>query len=120
MSITSLPILSNVVYGVPSGNYDGTSPSFNSNATPAVAYYAGQGSIQTVNITLAGFSGNIKLQASLNDNSATQVWFDTGNVLTYSNASSTTSETILGSFVWMRAQVTDFAAGTIANIIINY
>ena len=125
MSLTNLSLLSNVSYGVPSGNYDGTSSFFDGNAVPAVNYYAGQGSIQTVTVTLSNFSGNITLQASLNDSSATQVWFDaidtSGNTTqTFSESTGTTSATYVGNFVWMRVKITDFTAGNISNVVISY
>lgn len=125
MSLTNLSLLSNVVHGVPSGNYNGTSLNFDSNSVPAVNYYAGQGAIQTIAITLAGFTGNIKLQGSLNDTSTPLTWFDAvdtaGNTTqSYGNTTGTTSLTYLGNFAWMRVNITDFSAGNISNVVISY
>jgi hypothetical protein len=47
-TFSTVTMLDNVEYGSASGNYDGSSQLFYSNAVPAANYYAGYGSIQTI------------------------------------------------------------------------
>jgi hypothetical protein len=121
MNFTTETILDTTTYGIASGNYDGSSNDFNSNAVIAVNYYAGQGSIQTVTIQVTGFDGKIVLQASLNDTVESAKWFD---VYEYGHDSSPRTDyhpvSLTGNFVWMRANITNFDAGTINSISISY
>ena len=121
MNLTNLTLLSTTVYGQASGNYDGSSLDFYGDPTTAANYYAGQGSLQTVNIDTTDFVGVITIQASLNDSAGAAAWFD---VLTIDASMIPSTEyqshTITGNFVWMRARVTDFEAGTINSIALVY
>lgn len=120
MNFTTETILDTTTYGIASGNYDGSSNDFNSNAVIAVNYYAGQGSIQTVTIQITNFVGKITLQASLNDTVESAKWFD---IYEYEHVSPRTDYhpvSLTGNFVWMRANVTNFDAGTINSISISY
>ena len=119
-TFTNESLLPLTTYGTPSGNYDGHSSAFIGNAIPAANYYGGQGSAQTALITTTGFTGVLTIEASLNDWTQQAEWF---SVETYGNANIATTGTqainMLGNFVWIRANVTDFTAGTInsANVI---
>ena len=114
MNLTSEKILNSTTYGTASGNYDGTSSAFIGNAIPAANYYGGQGSAQTAIIETTGFTGVITIEASLNDWTQQAEWFA---VETYGNTTVPTTNTqainMLGNFVWLRARVSDFTAGTI-------
>jgi hypothetical protein len=114
MAITNLTILGNTVYGTPSGNYDGSSADFVSDAVKGVGYYAGQGSLQTAFITTSNLLGVITLQATLDDDPASANWFD---VLTFGDASSQITDyypvNLTGNFVWIRAAITFFEAGSL-------
>jgi hypothetical protein len=113
-------LLPPTTFGTPSGNYDGSSTSFTGNAIPAANYYGGQGSAQTNIIQTTGFQGVITIEASLNDLTQQALWFE---VAAYGNASVPTTDmqalNVIGNFVWIRAHVTDFTAGTInsANVV---
>jgi hypothetical protein len=120
MNLTTLSLLANVVHGVPSGNYNGTSLEFAGNAQPAADYYAGQGNMQTVNISTTDFIGNVTLQASLNPVSNTAIWFDVEKYVCNTATSSTQSYSLIGNFVWMRAKISDFTQGNIGNITLVY
>lgn len=113
-TFTNEGLLPLTTYGTPSGNYDGNSSAFIGNAIPAANYYGGQGSAQTAIITATGFQGLITIEASLNDWTQQAEWFA---VETYGNISVPTTSTqvinMLGNFVWLRARVTEFTAGTI-------
>ena len=121
MNFTNQIFLPETTYGTPSGNYDGTSTTFIGNAIQAANYYNGQGSAQTSVITVTNFVGVITLQATLNDWTQQAEWFD---VDSYGNSSipttNTTAINMLGNFVWMRAKVTDFTAGTINSATLVY
>jgi hypothetical protein len=119
-NLNNSSILSNVVYGVPSGNYDGSSLDWASDAVPAADYYRGNGSIQTINIIVDNFIGNIVLEGSLNSTSTTKVWF---NIQDYNCANATTatqSYTVIGNYVWMRARIINFTQGNISNVTLVY
>lgn len=113
MAITNLTILGTTVYGTPSGNYDGSSADFISDAVQGVGYYAGQGSLQTAFITTNALLGVITIQATLDDDPVTARWFD---VLTFGDASSEITDyypvNLTGNFAWIRAAITSFEAGS--------
>jgi hypothetical protein len=119
-TFTNQALLPATTYGAPSGNYDGTSTHFIGNAIPAANYYGGQGSAQTAIVQTTGFVGVITIEATLNDWTQQALWFP---VETYGNANVATTGTqalnMIGNFVWLRANVTDFTAGTVnsANVI---
>lgn len=121
MNLTNEVILSSTTYGTASGNYDGSSQDFFSSVGRAADYYQGQSSIQTVIIQVTNFSGQIRLQASLNDDPAAAVWFDIYN---YDRRIGTITDyhpvSVTGNFVWIRAEITGFDAGTIDQITITY
>jgi hypothetical protein len=121
MTITNLTVINTTTVGTPSGNYDGSTDHFVSDPVKAVDYYQGQGSLQTVFIRVAGFEGAITLQATLDYNNESANWFD---VYEYSSASSQITDyhpvNLTGNFVWLRAAVTEFNAGTINFVNISY
>lgn len=119
--ITTVVLLENVVEGVPSGNYDGSSQDWASDAVPAANYYRGRGSVQTFLIRVSGFVGTIRLEASLDSLSDSATWFEIYEfgpyvmpITDYHPAS------ITGNFVWLRARVEDFEAGTIDLVSVTY
>lgn len=118
---STVPLLQNVVYGTASGNYDGSSQDWTSNAVPAASYYAGQGSIQTILYNLTGFVGIITIQATLNDLPDQAQWFDISvrgdGVIPDSGV---TTSTVTGNFSWLRARVEGFDAGTITLVSASY
>jgi hypothetical protein len=118
---STVPILENVVYGTASGNYDGSSQLFFSNAVPAVNYYASNGSIQTILYNLTGFVGEIFIEATLNDLPEQAKWF----VISERGDGSTadfgiTTATVTGNFSWIRARVEAFDAGIINSVVVSY
>ena len=118
---STIPILENTVYGTASGNYDGSSQLFFSNAVPAANYYAGNGSVQTVLYNLTGFVGTITIQATLNDLPEQAKWFDISERGDGSTADfGITTATVTGNFSWIRARVEGFDAGIIQAVTISY
>jgi hypothetical protein len=122
MTVTTTQLmLANIEYGQASGNYDGSSQLFYSNAVPAANYYAGNGNIQTLFYNLSNFIGTITIQATLNDLPEQAKWIDIsqrGDGVTPDTG--LTSSTVTGNFSWIRAQVEQFDAGTITAVSIVY
>lgn len=120
-TFSTVPVLTDIEYGSPSGNYDGSSQDWYSAAVPAANYYAGYGSLQTIRYELASFVGRITMQATLNDLPEQAQWFDIssrGDLITPD--SGVTTSTITGNFSWIRARVEGFDAGTITAVSLSY
>lgn len=117
--ITSYIMLDNVEYGVPSGNYDGSSQDFASDAVKGPGYYLGHPGQQTVTFRFSNFTGRITLQATLDSEAGTADWVD---VYDFTNTDVTSYFSIdrTANFVWLRVRVQDFDAGTIDLIDIAY
>ena len=121
MIVTTESLLGNTVYGTPSGPYDGSSTNFLGDPVIAANYYAGLGSIQTATVVLANCVGVVGVQGTLQDDPAQAVWFD----IDYTGSNSTPitgtySLTMTGNFTYLRVSVTDFTAGEITSVILNY
>lgn len=120
--VNSETILSNVEFGVPNGNYDGSSQNWYSDAVQAASYYRGRGGLQTVLFHVTGFQGVINIEATL-DTVPTSVdtkWFLTS---TYSSNTPLTDYhpiNITGNFTWIRLRIENFDAGTIDTVTISY
>jgi hypothetical protein len=118
---STLTLVGNTVYGTPSGNYDGSSQDFFSDAVSAANYYGGQGSLQTITYRLSGFVGIITMEATLNDEQDSAPWFE---LATFGDGttpdSGIFSDSVVGNFTWIRARITEFTAGTIESITVAY
>ena len=99
--------------------YEGTD-AFISNVVPAANYYGGQGAIQTLLFDLFDFQGNIVVQATLNDLQDSAPWFEIANVIAANAVTQVTSNTVIGNFTWIRAEITDFVSGNINLISASY
>lgn len=121
IAYTTQTLVGNVVHGVPSGRYDGNSTAFVTTAVPAANYYGGQGAIQTLLCDVANLQAVITVQATLNDLQESAPWFD---ITTFGNASNAvttvTSNTVIGNFTWIRAEITEFTAGNINLLTVAY
>lgn len=120
--MTTKTIIDATVYGVPSGNYDGSSQDWISDAVTAANYYRGQGSVQTVLFSVTEFEGDMILEATLDSNPDSAAWFET---FTYGDGSTAPlsdyhPESVQGNFVWMRVRVANFSGGTINTVTITY
>ena len=103
------------------------------------AYFGTTDGLHTIAVDLNGFIGTIKIQGSLETTPTATDWFDidlnegkfsvdtTGLIadvlldnLTYAVAeTSMKSYNITGNFVWLRADVSNWTAGTISRIELN-
>lgn len=122
MKTTVLQLLPTTSYGTPSGNYDGSSLDWSGDPQQAANYYGGFGGLQTVAFFLNGFQGLIRVEATLDSDPVTDAdWF---RVHEFDSTGSTTTDNfavnITGNFVWMRATVLDFDAGTITKLMLSY
>jgi hypothetical protein len=120
--ITNQHILDTTVYGEPSGNYDGSSQDWLSDAVKAANYYRGRGGLQTVTFRVTDFEGTIYVEATLDTVPETATWFRT---YTFGDGSTTPvtdyhPAPITGNFAWMRCRVEGFSGGTIEFVDISY
>ena len=120
MNLTQITLVNAVEYGVPSGNYDGSSTDFFSDTAQAVGFYQGQGSVQTVLINVADFVGSIITQATLGSNPESASWFDIDNLSVDTNTTEIRSVSTPGNFVWIRVEIQDFESGTINSVTLTY
>ena len=122
MSLNNFTMLGNTTYGVANGPYNGSSADFLSYPAQGAAYYGGQGSLQTVFIATAGFSGNVVIKGSLDSLVEEAAW---AKITEFDNSSPAnaitgiTPLTFTGRFVWLQAEIIDYTAGNIA-ITVSY
>ena len=118
---TTYTILNTTVYGVPSGNYDGSSQDWASDAVRAADYYRGYGGLQTITFTVTNFIGIIYLEATLDPDPNTANWVNAYSIGDNSVAlTDRHPASIVGNYTWMRVRVELFDAGTINSITIAY
>lgn len=118
---TTKTILSTTTYGVPSGNYDGSSLDWVSDAVQASDYYHGYGGLQTINFSFDHFIGVIHVQATLDESQHGANWFDAYVIGDSSTAmTGTYAPTLPGNFTWVRLHVEMFDLGTINSVTITY
>ena len=119
--MTTETLLTAVTHGTPSGNYDGSSQDWFSDAVKAADYYRGRGGVQTMGFSVTGFQGTITIEATLDMDPDSAAWFST---LVYGDASTITTQTIaesvVGNFTWLRARVEHFEDGTINAVTATY
>ena len=120
--MTTQTILDTTVYGVPSGNYDGSSQDWFSDPVTAANYYRGRGSVQTVFFSVDAFEGDMYLEACLDQDPAEANWFTT---YAYGDGSTIPltdyhPATITGNFTWMRLRIAGFSGGIINSVTITY
>jgi hypothetical protein len=117
---TSTVMLGTTVHGTPSGNYDGSSQDWSSDAAQAANYYWGRGSVQTIAFDLTGFVGDMRLEATLDSDANSATWFETYDILAPTALTQRQVATITGNFTWMRVRVVEFDSGTINSVTITF
>lgn len=120
--MTTQTILATTEYGVPSGNYDGSSQDWLSDAVQAADYYRGRGSVQTVTFQVTDFEGIMYVEATLDSVPDSAAWFRT---YTFGDGSTTPltdyhPASIQGNFTWMRVRIEGFSGGIINSVTITY
>jgi len=126
---TTLILLPQTTWG---GNYYPQITSYDviGDKRPAASYFLGNKDLQTVNINLAGVTGNIFIQATLATDPDEIDWFDVYELVANAaapansqaniNAYLNQAVNINGNFVWMRAEVKDFQAGIVQYVKLSY
>lgn len=127
MKTDTLTLIPSTEYGIPSGNYDGSTTTFSGDRQKGVGYYKSASSTQTIRFSTNDFVGAITIQCSLDtDPSADNEWFDAyvfpGDSATDGSTAITTdySITLTGNFAWIRATVSSFTGGTISLVTLTY
>jgi hypothetical protein len=119
MARNTATLIPSTTYGSVVGNYDGSSTGFSSDAYRGDGYYGYADGLHTVSYFVNGFVGVIKIQATLLLEPQESDWFDVDDTSLGDGAtpvSTPTSVNFTGNFVWIRATVTDFTAGTINKV----
>jgi hypothetical protein len=113
--MTTVVLIPETVYGVPSGTYDGSSLDFFGPNGPAANYYQGRGSLQTIFYRFDGFTGGVSIEATVDQDPDTATWIEVDSFgVDYSTQwSGVYSSNVTGNFTWLRARVTDFIDGRI-------
>lgn len=133
MSIVPTIVLAETTHGAANGPYSGTNPpttnwagTYNgtdldwySNQFPGDGYYGYSDGLHTVSYNLIGFAGTIGFQASLATKPTDADWFDISDtqVINDTPLSVATFKNFSGNFVWVRAAITNFTAGTINKVL---
>jgi hypothetical protein len=122
MSLTTETLLDRTVYGVPSGNYDGSSQDFYGDPRPAANYFRGRSSLQTVTYDFDGFVGKIVVEATLDADPAEAVWVPVDEIGADDSTQFTGrySTNLLGNYTWLRVRVEDFSDNIIRLITVTY
>ena len=118
MSLTTLTLFNNVVVGTPNGNYDGSTTFFESDPVKGAGYYQGQGSLQTVFVTVTNFPGAMKFMSTLDFDTATANWFEVYD-LTDDSTEFRFPINLTGNYTWLKAVVTGFEDETGQDAAIN-
>ncbi len=132
---TLLPTTS---FGTATENYDGSSASFSSDKVKGDSYYGFTDGLHTVSWRVTNFVGVIKMQGSLAQDPSDSDWVDIdlrspdgsltltadglvseieNNNKTYTSATTENRMyNLKGNFVWIRANISEFTAGTVNTI----
>tara|TARA_B100000085_G_scaffold268588_1_gene279177 strand:+ start:290 stop:688 length:399 start_codon:yes stop_codon:yes gene_type:complete len=131
--------MSDTVSILSTSTHSGGTQTLQSDKVKGDAYFGQNDGLHTVMIQLAGFVGVIKIQASLEETPGNNDWFDvelgtddfsidtTGLVkktaitsLIYNIAeTSQRAYNTRGNYVWLRADISNWTAGTISRIELN-
>jgi hypothetical protein len=119
MARNTATLIPSTAHGSVVGNYDGTSSGFASDHYRGDGYYGYADGLHTVAYFVDGFVGVIKIQASLATDPTENDWFDVDST-SYGDGVTAVSDPVTynftGNFVWIRAAVSDFTAGTINKV----
>ena len=116
---TSTTLLATTTFGTSSGNYDGSSLTFNGDKVKGDGYYGFSDGVHTVQTRVTAFVGTLKIQGSLQKDPANTDWADINNIVIGDGSTAITDSyfnNFTGNFVWIRVTVSDFTAGNINNI----
>lgn len=115
-------VVSNTTHGVANGNYDGQADTWTTDPVKGAGYYNYTDGLHTVSYSLSNFVGVIEFQATLLYEPTEADWFDIADSAVGDGVESLTESTFknfFGNFVWIRARITNFSAGTINKVLYN-
>ena len=119
MAKKTVTLIPSTTFGSAVGNYDGSSLSFASDKHIGDGYYGYADGVHTVAVFPTNLEATIQMQATLATDPAETDWFDVSNAVLGDDStaqSTATTFTFTGNFVWIRANVTNFEAGTITKV----
>jgi len=119
MAKKTVTLIPSTTFGSAVGNYDGSSLSFSSDKHKGDGYYGYADGSHTVAMFPTNLEATIRIQATLATDPAEADWFDVDNVVMGDDSTTqntATTFTFTGNFVWIRAKVTNFEAGTITKV----
>lgn len=119
MAKKTVTLIPSTTFGSAVGNYDGSSLSFTSDKHKGDGYYGYADGVHTVAVFPTNLEATIQMQATLATDPAETDWFDVSNAVLGDDStaqSTATTFTFTGNFVWIRAKVTNFQAGTITKV----
>jgi hypothetical protein len=122
MSIVPIVVISSTAFGNAYGEYNGTDINWYSSSYKGDGYYGYTDGLHTYSYQLTGFVGILGFQASLATTPTVSDWFDitTSQVGDGINPVTATGfKNFSGNFVWVRASITRFTAGTINKVLYN-
>lgn len=121
MSLNPHLVFSQISHGQKYPPYDGVTDYFTSNQLKGNGYYGYTDGLHTVSYELLNFVGILRFQASLaTDPDCPEDWFDIDCVITGNTRTPLSGifyNNFCGNFVWVRALVTNFSAGTIKKVL---
>jgi hypothetical protein len=121
---TTITMIPSTSFGSATGNYDGTSTSFESDNTKGDGYYGFSDGVHTAQVRVTGFPGTIKFQGSLATTPTSTEWVDIAGAALAGDGSSLITNSYIynftGNYVWIRASITNFTAGSINTILLAH
>lgn len=119
MAKKTVTLIPSTAFGTAVGNYDGSSLSFSSDKHKGDGYYGYADGVHTVAIFPSNLEATIQMQASLATTPTESDWFDIDNAVMGDDSAvhnDAVTITFTGNFVWVRAHVKYFQAGTITKV----
>ena len=121
---TTITMIPSTSFGSATGNYDGTSTSFESDNSKGDGYYGFSDGVHTAQVRVTGFPGTIKFQGSLATTPTSTDWVDIAGAALAGDGSSLITNSYIynftGNYVWIRASITNFTAGSINTILLAH
>ena len=121
---TTITMIPSTSFGSAMGNYDGTSTSFESDNSKGDGYYGFSDGVHTAQVRVTGFPGTVKFQGSLATTPTSTDWVDIAGAALAGDGSSLITNSYIynftGNYVWIRASITNFTAGSINTILLSH
>ena len=124
MAATStVTLITTTSYGSSTGNYDGSSATFNSDKVKGDGYYGFADGVHTFQTRVTSLIGTIKIQGTLATDPASTDWVDLASVVTSDGSTASTNSyltNLTGNYTWVRIAVSEFTAGTINSVYLAH